>query len=111
MSDNLPPDWAIERAFDLCPSTAVPFGRVAVTKERPELFGATLAFARYIAAHEDPPVDPLRQEAIAIVLAEAVARTDNQIAAIKSGQAGEGKVELVLAALRRGIELAKAGPA
>ncbi len=67
------------------------------------------AFARYIAAHEEEPVDPDREEALALVLGEPLGRTDNQIAAIKNGQAGECRVALALAAIKRGRELERGG--
>jgi len=66
----------------------------------------TEVFARYIAEHEQPPIDPLVNEAIELVVSEAITRTDNQLAAIRNRQAGNDKVELALRALRRGIELA-----
>ena len=65
------------------------------------------AFRRYIEDHEEAPVDPLRKEAIELVISEEVYRTDNQVAAIRNGLAGLAKIALVERALRRGMELAK----
>ncbi len=107
MSGDIP-QWAKERACDL---VAAEYSEPFQCRYTPGQIHAgnpsILALARHIVKHEQPPVDPLRQEAIDLVLAEAVTRTDNQILAIRSGMAGEGKVELVLTALRRGMELAK----
>lgn len=106
-----PPDWAIKSALDRIGSD---FGGGSVWTVSDIKANApsplpyqrmTLLAAKLIATHESPPVDPLREEAIALVLAEAVTRTDNQIHAIKAGIAGEGKIELALTALRRGMEL------
>lgn len=50
MSDN-PPDWAIERAQVLINAACIPGEHYS--------FGAERALAQYVAAHEEPPVDPL----------------------------------------------------
>ena len=74
-------------------------------------FGITPACDRalcdMIAKYEQPPVDPLRKEAIELDISEEVDRTDNQVVAIRNGMAGQAKIALVERALRRGMELAK----
>lgn len=99
MVENVP-EWARERAAVL----------MRADRGDSRLWWAyQTAFARYIAAHEEPPVDPLRKEAKRLVLADGTARTARQTDAIKSGNAGHDKIELALAALRRGMELATSG--
>lgn len=85
------PDWAIERAIELCGNQHASTGKV---KRCPAGFASLLSFARYIAEHEEAPVDPLIAEATAI-WAEYAAGPDEA---------------MILAALRRGIELAKDTP-
>jgi hypothetical protein len=97
--EQTPPAWAFDRLDHLVALDTVyqhkSYNRVAC------------AFAAYIAAHEPAPVDPLRAEAIALVISDEVGRTANQEDAIRRGEAGQHKVNLAFAALRRGIELAK----
>lgn len=106
MVENTPPDWAID---EFCKRANLirdeVFGRQAA--EAVALRSAVRAGAIIIAEHEEAPVDPLLIEAIELVCAESITRTDNQIAAIRNRQAGNDKVELALTALRRGMELAK----
>ena len=97
------PTWAAQRACDLANAENA-MGIYKPEIDVPGSCGIT-ALARYIAEHEQEPVDMLRKEAIELVLADEVTRTDNQIAAIRSGIAGQAKVELALAGLRRGIEI------
>ena len=54
--------------------------------------------------------DALTAEAIDLVVNDDVSRTAAQTAAIREGRAGKEKVNLALAALRRGMELANAPP-
>jgi hypothetical protein len=96
MSEDIP-EWAWDRVRELVPIVGI----------KTVYWGPV--FARYITEHEQPPVDPDRAEAIAVVLAEHVMRTDNQIEAIKSGQAGGGKIAIALAGIKRGRELER-GP-
>lgn len=57
VEDVLPPDWAIERARELIGMQFVDdLDRI---KDCPNEHPSSLAFARYIAQHEDPPIDPL----------------------------------------------------
>ena len=100
MGDS-PPEWAWKRMRDL---TAV---EVATNARE-------VAFARYIAAHEEAPVDPLLLEAREIVKAVLHSGTGhtrcNCAAEIDAGKwDGKGKVETALRSLRRGIEIAGGG--
>lgn len=109
MSEQLPPDWAIEKALKLMANGCQP--SLGQCKCRPEYWTAQINVARYIAEHEDEPVDPLLVEAREIVAKYWKAR-GNQGFADKVG-AGEcdshSDVASSFAALRRGIELAKGG--
>lgn len=63
MSDN-PPDWAIDRALRLTSGehgAAEEGYDAAAVKANQVGFPTTFAFARYIAEHEEPPVDPLQE--------------------------------------------------
>lgn len=95
------PGWAIERAFE----RAKEHGHVGVP------CGAIDAFARYIAAHEEPPVDPLLIEAreIAVrVLNQHPNPSPITASEIRSGSWDrQPVVQAPFAALRRGMELAR----
>jgi hypothetical protein len=78
------PQWALDRVAALC----------LVTRDQIAAFPWLRIFARYIAEHEEPPVDPL--ETLAKELADVW----------RKGPPAKGEV-LALAALRRGIELGK----
>ncbi len=95
MSDTIP-DWAIERAKDL---------RDAGFQRGDKNY--THTFARYIAEHEEPPVDPLLIEAreIAARRAQAVgeeAWSRRYLAGEYDGAVG---VQCALRGLKRGVEL------
>jgi hypothetical protein len=112
-------DAAIERA-DSIVETAI-----KGVNENHLLGHATLAFADQIQQFSDAirahfgsevpaslagyvlpvPVDPMRDEAIELVLTDNVARTANQVDAIRQGKAGQQQVELAIRALKRGAEL------
>lgn len=77
-----------------------------------------LAYLRERAAEGDkeaanllPVDDRLMAIAMEIVLLDGTARTDPQKRAILKGLAGQHKVGIALAGLKRGMELAKAGAA
>ena len=53
MDNEKVPEWALERAVDLYHHEPVASSDIAVVYKH--------ALARYIAEHEDPPVDPLEQ--------------------------------------------------
>lgn len=58
MSDEPIPQWAIDRAIEL--TTAIPgVGSVDLAAAT---FPSVRAFARYVAAHEEAPVDPLLEK-------------------------------------------------
>lgn len=57
---------------------------------------------------EPEPVDPLVYEARRLVIQDGTTRTVTQIESIRNGHTGKGKVDLALAALRRGKELGQA---
>ena len=109
MTDEIP-QWALERATEL------------VNKEKGDAyFTATYvaisytgqALARYIAQHEEKPIDPLLIEAREIV-AEYFATDGSPITAAKYSSGAWDSLPAVLVtveALRRGIELGKAGAA
>lgn len=77
------------------------------------------AFARYIASHEEPPVDPLLIEARGLALAACIEADDRYSEArwkikIHAGECdGDPKsgVKLALVALKRGMEIAREGGA
>ena len=53
MDNEKVPEWALERAVDLYRHDPVASSDIAVVYKH--------AFARYIAEHEEPPVDPVEQ--------------------------------------------------
>lgn len=87
------PQWAKERACELANAESLSVaGRIWGMTDT-----AVVAFARYIAAHEEPPVDPLVEEAQRIA-------DFNRI-----NLSAQPRVEdALLRALRRGMELARA---
>jgi len=106
-----PPDWAIERAEELH------ILERAKADARNTIEIHVHAFARYIAAHEEAPVDPLLIEAREIC-AQYWERGGNPVARdiardYRNGIHDEDDERLtpVLAALKRGLELAKTGGA
>ncbi len=101
MADKIP-QWAVERALAVLHGDGPGPGLL-------HRDGAWVQnFARYIAEREQPPVDPLLAEAKALVIADGAHRTANQVAAIQAGTAGQEKVAIAIAALRRGIEIGEA---
>jgi len=110
MTDEIP-QWALERAAQLANKEAgVTGGFTAAYMTEADL---GRAFARYIAQHEQPPVDPLLIEAreIAAKYYDGVCRYNTAEACRNGKWDGAPSVQLALAALRRGIELGKAGAA
>jgi hypothetical protein len=102
------PEWAKRRACELA---GKPWEPRDIDVQQPSFAGhsAMLAFARYIAKHEEPPVDPLLIEAREIVKATLSPDRHSRCNCrekIAAGEWDEGqKVQASLAALRRGIEL------
>ena len=118
MSEQLPPDWAIERALipvlpTLSEQNLTSWTVSEVKNGCKEGLGycvLVVAFARYIAEHEEPPVDPLLLEAreIAASLAGDAAYHRNWADNVRAGKYdAEDRVQGALAALKRGIEIGK----
>lgn len=102
------PEWAFERAAKLTNAIAC---NAAYTAYTCRVLNMGQAFARYIAEHEQPPADPLLIEA-----REILAREYEECGMPEAAQHTRegvwnvvGRVEDILAGLRRGIELAKEG--
>jgi hypothetical protein len=98
------PQWAKEEAVRLANAE----GANVWTAQNIPHHSIGRAFARYIAKTMPEPVDPLREEALQLVLNEPNARNARWSEAIRTGQAGQERVALALSALRRGMELAAA---
>jgi len=114
MSDEIP-QWALERAAELANKEGGEVG-AASDAYTPDGVACTYigrTFARYIAQHEELPVDPLLSEAREIVARHADSLGFDEDA--KSTRAGDidslESVQFTLTGLRRGIELGKAGAA
>lgn len=105
-----PPVWAVERANELAINAGMPVERARVF-DGPYTAPLQTAFARYIAEHEEPPVDPLLIEARQVAV-ETLALHANH-SPITAREIREGNwdkqpiVQAPLAALRRGIEIGK----
>lgn len=98
------PKWAFERAFVLANADGVPATDLSTWT------AAINAFAAYIAAHEEPPVDPLLIEARKLVADRFSPHANGCRSAILAGDEDSGQaVQNALTALKRGIELAKTG--
>lgn len=104
------PAWAFKRAAELSKDEEP---RIHWAGDKAAVYASMGAFARYIAEHEQPPVDPLLVEAREIVAKYYDDEGQpNHAQAIRAGNWNEtGLVKSALAALRRGIELAKEGAA
>jgi hypothetical protein len=109
MADNVP-EWAKQRACEL--ANAVGDWAVPVKWGQAQHYALGQAFARYIAEHEEPPVDPLLIEAREIV---AQWYADNpkmgggtrEPTRIRAGEIDAGaEVTQTIVALKRGMELA-----
>lgn len=109
MTDEIP-QWAIERAAELACEVAT---KPIYNADKVVNLHLDQAFASYIAKHEEPPVDPLLIEAreIAAKHYDGVCRYNTAEACRNGKWDGAPSVQLALAALRRGIELGKAGAA
>lgn len=104
--DTRPPQWAIDKADRLLGETDPrAFGD---GYRHPLAAWVATTFARYIAEHEQPPVDPLLVEAREIVASDAERRGYSAMSAkaIREGTYCEDEVSMALTGLRRGIEIA-----
>lgn len=108
MSTELPPDWAIERALEQGYRGNGWTAKVVKTYgSNTPLIETVLSFARYIAEHEDAPVDPVILEARKIG-ADLGWYQANSIGLLHDGMFDNcGTMQGLIAALRRGIELGK----
>lgn len=97
MTDTTPtvPEWAIQKALKLMEYGGTPLRSVLA---EPNEHFEVIAFAHYIAEHEEPPVDPLLIEARAIIK-----RCYPEVSPNYSGR----RLTIAMDALRRGIELAR----
>jgi hypothetical protein len=92
------PQWAKERAIEL-----------ADAEDWEKVPALATAFARYIAEHEDPPVDPLLIEAREICALDCEKfRLLSSAGNYRRGVNDKGDtLRVVITALKRGIELGK----
>jgi len=106
------PEWAVKRATDLTNEAMRDGSWLPIGGH------ASAAFARYIAEHEEPPVDPLLIEAREIVKAHHSFMPKHwvgfQVIDGANGGLGDDQtapvanaVSIALAALKRGMELAR----
>lgn len=96
---DMPPEWAIERAQEL-------FVKEMGKSSTGQVVVMIHAFARYIASKEEAPVDPLVLEARNICVENESNFQFQQ--AIKGGNVDGGQpMRVAIAALKRGMELAK----
>ena len=110
MAEQLPPDWAIERALVLCGSSYEDAAECRAYASMGNTVSKTfMSFARYIEEHEEAPVDPLLIEAREICAVDA---ERNRLGIAEQYRAGTMDnvplMELTIQGLRRGIEIGKA---
>jgi len=67
MDKDMPADWAIERAIELVNVDGSTYTHESLTQDHIGGWSLGKAFARYIEAHEQPPVDPDLETARAIM--------------------------------------------
>ncbi|WP_324695442.1 hypothetical protein [Novosphingobium sp. RL4] len=108
MAEQLPPEWAIERAIELGDNPPSP--NVKQVVESPHAYHGYIAFARYIAEHEEAPVDPLLIEARALVAARYNDSfgAEHKAATLAGEDDSSEPIRNCLIALRRGIEIGRA---
>lgn len=96
------PEWAMKRVQELTGE----YWQPPIARQHP----VSVAFARYIAAHEEAPVDPLLIEAREIVASwhERFPNLGYKPSSYRDGRRDDSpEITQALAALRRGIELAR----
>lgn len=99
---DLPPDWAIEKALKFMANGCQP--SLSQCKCMPQYWTVQINLARYIAEHEEAPVDPLLIEARDICAHES----DVDLCALKYRNGDWDytvTVKAAYSALRRGIEI------
>ncbi len=90
------PEWAFNRAKVLAKDEAFDGGYTRTHQ----------AFARYIAEHEEPPVDPILLEARKIVAEHCLLETSKRC--VMSGERDSWlSVKAAIDALKRGIEISE----
>jgi hypothetical protein len=105
MMSEIPPDWALSKALKLMEYGGTP---IETVRKEPSEHYEVVAFARYIAEHEEPPVDPLLIEAREIASNSRIGAGKLGSMIIREGGGDDAEdVQLAYAALRRGMELAK----
>lgn len=96
MGEKMPPDWAIEKVLSQVNPLGHPdaskwtLDEIKTTGNGIRYAALTLAFARYIAEHEDEPVDPFE------------AAFDD----LYNDGSLRNNADMIRAALKRGMELA-----
>ena len=103
-SDEIP-QWVKTRIMALC--NEVKPGWLDEADDLNPTFPSVAAFARYIAEHEEPPVDPDLIEARKLVAGKYQSIRDHDYAGwVNSGQKDDSsEVRLILSAIKRGREL------
>jgi len=113
MIEVLPPDWAIERALEQgYRGNGWTANVVKAYGPSTPLIETVLSFARYIARHENAPLDPLLIEARQLV-ADRYNDTfgaEHKAATLAGEDDDSDAIKNCLAALRRGIEIGEAQP-
>ena len=106
------PEWAVKRACELTNLDGSTYSPETIERQGVLCTSIGLAFARYIADHEEEPVEPLLIEAREICAADYRIRYPNvgdgtwPDHCINGAYDSDAEVQLTLAGLRRGIELA-----
>jgi hypothetical protein len=109
VADDIP-QWALERAAERVMAEPGKGGHYDV--HGIAAYDAGRAFARYIAEHEEPPVDPLLVEAREVAAQWFESMRQGRSEQSELTRRGEDDnsfwVQIALAALERGMELARA---
>lgn len=107
-TNNLPPEWAIQRALEILyadyQASALP--TVDNVATYPSMYAAPIKVARYIAEHEEEPVDPLLLKAREIVVEfYSTNHPNSRLADVREGTRDDCKaVQLALHTLRAAAE-------
>lgn len=101
---SAPPDWAYDRVNQLRADFTGDSYNPTLAADYADLKGA---FARYVAEHEEPPVEPLLIEARKLCDDAYPMRSAVGGSFINGGGDGTISMRLALEALKRGIEIGK----